>query len=137
MRVRSLEALQARRLSRERIACRLRAGTCERSSRCAKHSCGRARVTSSLAKALVRRDGLRVAGSEAHLVAKRIAALELSDTLASELMPLFQVLAPINEQIDAADRRIAAAVEERSRSRSAHDCAIDRTDDGERGGRDR
>jgi transposase len=60
----------------------------------------------SLAKALVRRDGLRVAGSESHLVAKRISALELSDSLASELMPLFAVLAPINDQIAAADRRI-------------------------------
>jgi transposase len=60
----------------------------------------------SLAKALVRRDGLRVASSESHLVAQRIAALELSDTLAAELMPLFQILAPINEQIDAADCRI-------------------------------
>jgi transposase len=60
----------------------------------------------SLAKALVRRDGLRVAGSESHLVAKRISALELSDSLASELMPLFAVLAPINNQIAAADRRI-------------------------------
>ncbi|MGK2962335.1 MAG: IS110 family transposase [Gemmatimonadaceae bacterium] len=61
----------------------------------------------SLAKALVRRDGLRVAGSESEKVARRIAELDLSDTLASELMPLFQVMAPINEQIDAADRRIA------------------------------
>jgi len=60
----------------------------------------------SLAKALVRRDGLRVAGSEAEKVAKRIAELDLSDALASELMPLFQVLAPINEQVDAADHRI-------------------------------
>jgi transposase len=62
----------------------------------------------SLAKALVRRDGLRVAGSESHLVAKRIGALELSDALASELMPLFSVLAPINEQIASADRRIGS-----------------------------
>ena len=61
----------------------------------------------ALAKALVRRDGLRVAASEAHLVAKRIAALELSDGLAAELLPLFQVLAPINDQIAAADRRLA------------------------------
>jgi transposase len=61
----------------------------------------------ALAKALVRRDGLRVASSEAHLVAKRIAALELSDTLAAELLPLFHVLAPINEQIADADSRIA------------------------------
>ncbi|HEV8237176.1 MAG TPA: IS110 family transposase [Gemmatimonadaceae bacterium] len=62
----------------------------------------------ALAKALVRRDGLRVAASEAHLVAARITALELSDRLAAELQPLFAVLAPINEQIAAADRRIAA-----------------------------
>ena len=61
----------------------------------------------ALAKALVRRDGLRVASSESEKVAKRIAELELSDTLAAELLPLFQVLAPINEQIEAADRRIA------------------------------
>lgn len=62
----------------------------------------------SIAKALVRRDGLRVAGSEAEKVAKRIAELELSDSLASELMPLFQVLAPVNEQIASADQRIIA-----------------------------
>lgn len=60
----------------------------------------------SLAKALVRRDGLRVAGSEAEKVALRIAELDLSDTLAAELMPLFHVLAPINDQIAGADRRI-------------------------------
>lgn len=62
----------------------------------------------ALAKALVRRDGLRVASSEAHLVARRITELELSDALSAELVPLFHVLAPINEQIAAADRRIAA-----------------------------
>ncbi|MGH7627286.1 MAG: IS110 family transposase [Gemmatimonadaceae bacterium] len=62
----------------------------------------------AVAKALVRRDGLRVAGSEAEHVAQRIAALELSDTLAAELLPLFRVLAPINEQIAAADHRLAA-----------------------------
>jgi transposase len=62
----------------------------------------------SLAKALVRRDGLRVAASESHLVARRIASLDLSDALASELMPLFSVLAPINDQIDAADKRISS-----------------------------
>jgi transposase len=60
----------------------------------------------SLAKALIRRDGQRVAGSEAEKVARKISELELSDSLASELMPLFQVLAPINDQIDLADKRI-------------------------------
>ncbi|CAN5193325.1 IS110-like element ISRhru3 family transposase [soil metagenome] len=66
----------------------------------------------SIAKALVRRDGLRVAGSESHLVAKRIAALELSDTLAGELTPLFTILVPINDQIAAADRELALLCEE-------------------------
>ncbi len=65
----------------------------------------------SIAKALVRRDGLRVAGSESHLVAKRIAALELSESLAVELTPLFTILAPINDQIAAADRELALLCE--------------------------
>jgi transposase len=64
----------------------------------------------AIAKALVRRDGLRVAASDSHLVAQRIAALELSDGLSAELLPLFAVLAPINDQIAAADRRITALV---------------------------
>ena len=64
----------------------------------------------AVAKTLVRRDGLRVAASESHLVAHRIGALELSPTLSAELLPLFQILAPINEQIVAADRRITALV---------------------------
>ena len=62
----------------------------------------------AVAKSLVRRDGLRVERSESHLVAQRIAALEMSEALAVELAPLFAVLAPINEQIAAADRRIEA-----------------------------
>ena len=62
----------------------------------------------ALAKALVRRDGLRVAGSESHLVAQRIAALELSATPAAELAPVFALLAPLNAQIAQADDRIAA-----------------------------
>jgi transposase len=61
----------------------------------------------ALAKALVRRDGLRVAGSESRLVAQRIAALELSDALRDELAPLFALLTPLNAQIAQADDRIA------------------------------
>ena len=61
----------------------------------------------ALAKSLVRRDGLRVADSESERVAERIAALELSPTLAGELAPLFALLAPLNAEIAAADRRIA------------------------------
>jgi transposase len=61
----------------------------------------------ALAKTLVRRDGLRVASSETHLVAQRIGALALSATLEAELRPIFAVLAPLNEQIAQADERLA------------------------------
>lgn len=66
----------------------------------------------SLAKALVQREGLRVPSSESHLVMQRISALELSETLETELAPLVHVLGPINAEIAAADRRIAALLED-------------------------
>lgn len=62
----------------------------------------------ALAKALVRRDGLRVPASESHVVARRIATLDLSAALAAELAPLFALLAPLNDQIGAADDRITS-----------------------------
>jgi len=62
----------------------------------------------AIAKAFVRRDGLRVPSSESHLVAKRVAALEIPALLEAELAPLFAVLEPLNAQIVAAERRIAA-----------------------------
>jgi len=65
----------------------------------------------SLAKALVHRDGWRVASSEAEHVPARIAALPLSPTLMAELAPLLTVLGPITEQITAADRRITALMQ--------------------------
>lgn len=61
----------------------------------------------ALAKALVRRDGLRVPTSASAWVPARIAALDLSPALTTELAPLFAVYASLNEQIAAADRRIA------------------------------
>ena len=60
----------------------------------------------ALAKSLVRRDGLRVAGGESERVAARLAELELSPTLAGELAPLVALFAPLNAEIAAADRRI-------------------------------
>jgi transposase len=62
----------------------------------------------SLAKSLVRRDGLRVPSSAAEYTARRIAALELGTTLQAELDPLFTILTPLNEQIRIADARIGA-----------------------------
>lgn len=62
----------------------------------------------AIAKAFVRREGLRVPSSESHLVAKRVATLEVPPMLEAELDPLFAVLEPLNVQIRSADRRITA-----------------------------
>jgi transposase len=62
----------------------------------------------ALAKALVRRDGLRVSGCDAEHVPARLLALPLSAALASEVAPLLRSLALLNEEIAAADRRIVA-----------------------------
>lgn len=62
----------------------------------------------ALAKALVRRDGLRVPSSTAANFVERLTALPLGSTLAAELAPLIAVLGPLNVQIEAADARIAA-----------------------------
>ncbi len=62
----------------------------------------------ALAKALVRRDGLRVPTSASVWVPTRIAELDLSPTVTTELPPLFAVFAPLTAQIAVADARIAA-----------------------------
>ena len=64
----------------------------------------------SLAKALVRQDGGRVPRSQSRLVMRRLQELNLSDVLGAELAPLLAVLAPLTEQIDAAEARLAALV---------------------------
>lgn len=61
-----------------------------------------------LIKALLRRDGLRLNSTASHLFAQRIAALDASLQLRSELQPLLDLLEPLNAQIDAADARISA-----------------------------
>ena len=66
----------------------------------------------ALAKALVRRDGLRVPTSSSAWVPTRSAELDLSPPLTTELSPLFAVFAPRNAQIAVADARIAAFVQE-------------------------
>ncbi|WP_396215526.1 hypothetical protein [Gemmatimonas sp.] len=71
----------------------------------------------ALAKALVRRDGLRVPRSASAWVPTRIAELDLSPTLTTELAPLFAVFAPLNAQIAGADARIAAFAKAAGRSR--------------------
>lgn len=61
----------------------------------------------SLAKTLVRRDGLRVPSSSSGCAAERIAALPLSPELARELAPLFHVLGVVNAPIAELDDRLA------------------------------
>lgn len=62
----------------------------------------------ALVKALLRRDGWRLPrGVPAHLV-ERIAALAIGPTVAAELKPMLALLAPLQAEIDAADRQLAA-----------------------------
>jgi transposase len=61
----------------------------------------------ALAKALARRDGLRVPSSGAERVEHHLQALPLSPALAAELAPLRVVLGPLNAAIAAADDRVA------------------------------
>lgn len=61
-------------------------------------------------KALVRRDGLRLTTGDAERTAAKFAVLDatgvVSDTLRAEVAPLLAVLAPLDDQIAAADRRL-------------------------------
>jgi transposase len=62
-------------------------------------------------KALVRRDGLRLAQGEPERTAAKVAALlGASPELRSELAPLVALLAPLNAAIAAADERLTAIV---------------------------
>lgn len=62
----------------------------------------------ALAKALVRRDGLRVPSSAAERVGAHLQAVALAPALAAELEPLLTVLTPLNAAIAAADQRVGA-----------------------------
>jgi transposase len=62
-------------------------------------------------KALVRRDGLRLAQGEPERTAAKVAVLlGASPELHAELAPLVALLAPLNTAIAAADERLAAIV---------------------------
>lgn len=64
-------------------------------------------------KALVRRDGLRLASGEAERTAAKVAALVgASPVLRAELEPLVALLGPLNAAIAAADERLGAIVAE-------------------------
>jgi len=61
-----------------------------------------------LAKSLCRRDGLRVAPGASGRFLSRLAAVDQPLALRAELTPLLALLRPLNDEIAAADARIAA-----------------------------
>ena len=63
-----------------------------------------------LIRTLTRRDGLRLPSGSAEHLAARAAALAMPDALRAELVPLVALLAPLQAEIDAAGRRLAALV---------------------------
>lgn len=66
----------------------------------------------SLISTLLRRDGLRVAPGHSAGFLKRLERVELSDALREEVAPLVLLLQGLNEQIKAADERLAALSKE-------------------------
>ena len=62
----------------------------------------------ALAKALVRRDGLRVPSGEAQRVVRHLQALPLSPALTEEVAPLVTLFPPLNDAIAAADEHLSA-----------------------------
>jgi transposase len=66
----------------------------------------------SLIRALVRRDGLRVAAGTPRSFAARLDRLPLSATLCAEVAPLVTLLASVNEQITRADEELAQLVKD-------------------------
>jgi transposase len=64
----------------------------------------------TLAKACVRREGLRVGPGASDRFLTRLAAVPLPEALAGELAPLLALLTPLNREIAAADHRITALV---------------------------
>lgn len=61
-----------------------------------------------VARALTRRDGLRVASGNAAHFERKLAALELAAPLAAELAPLRAVLEPVNAEIERANAQLVA-----------------------------
>jgi transposase len=66
----------------------------------------------SLIRALVRRDGLRVAAGTARSFAARLNCLPLSAELRAEITPLVALLEGVNEQLRQADEQLAQLVKE-------------------------
>jgi len=62
----------------------------------------------AVVKALLRRDGWRLPSGMPEHTARKVAALPLGAAARAELTPLLTLLAPLQDQIDAADRQLEA-----------------------------
>lgn len=62
----------------------------------------------ALIKAAVRREGLRLPSGEAEHTVRKLAAVPLPPAVVAELAPVVVLLAPLNAEIAAADRRLTA-----------------------------
>jgi len=60
----------------------------------------------AVVKALLRRDGWRLPSGRPEHTARKVAALPLGPAVLTELAPLLALLAPLQDQIDAADRQL-------------------------------
>jgi transposase len=61
----------------------------------------------SLIRALLRREGLRMPSGMARYFLRRLATLTVPEPLSGEIAPLLAVMESLNQQIDAADARLA------------------------------
>ena len=60
----------------------------------------------ALIKAAVRREGLRLSSGGAEHTAEKVSAVSLREEVLDELRPILELLAPINREIDCADKRL-------------------------------
>jgi transposase len=68
-------------------------------------------------RALLRRDGLRLAPGRAENFVTRVNALLLSPQLATQIAPVLELLAPLNTQIAELDTQVASRAHEDERTR--------------------
>jgi transposase len=72
----------------------------------------------NLARALLRREGLRVRGGHAESYVDRVEELELSLELRAEIQPILALLGPVNEQLVTIDKQVVALKSQDERLRT-------------------
>ena len=72
----------------------------------------------NLARALLRREGLRIRSGSAESFVARVEELQLSEKLRSEVRPLLELLGPVNKQLAAIDKQVVALKSQDERLRT-------------------